>query len=300
MPKGGAVVNSLSPQHARESGSKQNTSLNDASPSRPESDLSQQMADVINRRLSLQALQAASIPVSAPPPHPTQSKSSSSSCPQTGESLPDCLSTTPERHTSAADGDRLPTPAAALAVAQPQSPVGSSQSSSAVQIPPALRHGAVDAIRHALENVDALDDDIRSRLLGLLVDLRTPVSPRGALVAVSERPVRGSECADSGMTAHCLVQALPRPTALKAHPVSSEYNQRPWNPEEAMHSNGAHTGKYVARQRSQGSLSQARDHFKARIRAPERSHEFNSSLLRELEVMRGFQHASSAAPLNAW
>lgn len=170
-----------------------------------------------------------------------------------------------------------------------------SEQNEAAKIPPALRLGAVDAIRQALEGADKLNDDLRLRLLGLLDDLRTPVSPGGipqTIVGVEINPQRKKESkpeasvnvefGDSTPTerlqacytsaAEALTRESPRELPLQAQ-VPSPLTPSP-----------------VAKKPRQGTLSLARDQFKTRIRALERSDEFHSALLRELDIVKDWVH----------
>lgn len=136
-------------------------------------------------------------------------------------------------------------------------------------LPSALRLSAVDSIKHALEAADALNDDLRDRLMSLLEDLKTPVlapaNPK--TIAAVEVPIAqpweeavGATSVGSGQSATLLARRLggPPPQVGTTDPDKLRGH----------------------------SLSFARDQFKKSVRAPERSDEFHASLLRELEAVK--------------
>lgn len=165
----------------------------------------------------------------------------------------------------------------------------------AAKIPPALRLGAVDAIRQALESADKLNDDLRLRLLGLLDDLHTPVSPGGIPQTIVGVEINGQRAKDSKGEAAGKVNfgdSTPAERLQACYTSAAEALTRESPRELPLQAQvpSLLTPSPVAKKPRQGTLSLARDQFKTRIRALERSDEFHSALLRELDIVKDWVH----------
>lgn len=187
-----------------------------------------------------------------------------------------------------------------------------SESQDAEMIPPALRLDTVHAIRHALETVDKLDTDLRSRLLGLLDDLSVPASPEGEMAILSAVGTHGVNALQAVAKTHTddgevlekpVVQAAPIQEDVSGAMTGPVLEHAAWSQQRCsrvpqvkvssppMISPGGSEPRTatLARLPQQGllnNLSSARDLFKMRIHASEEIRKDTLSLARDQYKMR--------------